>query len=84
MSENKFSPLHFLNPTIFDCNNPSSVSSRLRRSFDSRLWIFFGIAGSVVQPVAVWRVRERDTTTTPAKTVMAATTFGRVRLSKPT
>ena len=28
-SKNKFLPLHFLNPTIFDCNSPTSVYSRL-------------------------------------------------------
>ena len=27
--KNKFLPLHFLNPTIFDCNSPTSVYSRL-------------------------------------------------------
>ena len=37
MSENKFSPLHFLNPTIFDCNSPTSVTSRLLPPFDSWL-----------------------------------------------
>ena len=35
MSENKFSPLHFLKPTIFDCNSSTSVTSRLLRPFES-------------------------------------------------
>ena len=37
VSENRFSPLHLLNPTIFDCNSLTSVTSRLRWPVDSRL-----------------------------------------------
>ena len=35
MSENKFSPLHFPKPTIYDCNSLTSVASRLLRPFES-------------------------------------------------
>ena len=36
VSENKFSPHCFPTPTIFDCNNPTSVTSQLQRPFDSQ------------------------------------------------
>ena len=35
VSENKFSPLHFLKPTIYDCNSHTSVTSQLLRPFES-------------------------------------------------
>ena len=43
-SKNKFSPHHSPTPTIFDCNSPTSVTSRLLPPFESlsrengRLW----------------------------------------------
>ena len=37
MSENKFSPLHFPKPTIYDCNSLTSVASQLLRPFDSEV-----------------------------------------------